>query len=185
MAEYAKKLPQARLNEMFISDLGNAFVKRKTDALKPMHLELALPSIIPAKVYLYNCTGPMGGRPGTEYKIQLIVENQKPGERRELIDPEGGFTFIVGFSSPLNNPDYGIYVIWETGKHREFAYSANCQVKLEYMLDALGRPIVYQIKKSNQEVIVIAQRHNLVEALKARMDVDAAKLTGAWKNVSY
>ena len=69
MAEYAKKLPQSQLNEMFIADLGDAFVARTAETLKPLQLLLALPSTIPAKVYLYNCTGPMGGRPGTEYKI--------------------------------------------------------------------------------------------------------------------
>lgn len=184
MAEYAKRIPQAQLNEMFISDLGDAFVRKTSDSLKPMHLELALPSVFPAKVYLYNCTGPMGGRPGTEYKIQLIIENQRPGQRRSLIDPEGGFTFVVGYSNPLHSPDYGIYVIWETGKHREFAYSANLQVKLEYMLDTLGKPIVYQTKRSTKEVLVMAQRHSLADALKARMDVDAAKMTGAWEYVT-
>ncbi len=184
MAEYAKKIPQAKLNEMFIADLGDAFIRKTSDSLKPMLLELALPSKIPAKVYLYNCTGPMGGRPGTEYKIQLIIENQHPGERRTLVDPEGGFTFVVGFSNPLNNPDYGIYVIWETGKHREFAYSANLQVKLEYMLDTLGKPIIYQQKRTTKEVLVMAQRSNLVKALIARMDVDAAKMTGEWEYVS-
>ncbi len=183
MAEYAKKMPQAKLNEMFIADLGDAFIQKKTDSLKPMLLDIALPSIVPAKVYLYNCTGPMGGRPGTEYKIQLIIENQKPGERRKLEDPEDGFTFVIGYSNPLNNPDYGIYVIWETGKHREFAYSANLQVKLEYMLDTLGKTVVYQTKRITQEVLVMARRNHLLEALKARMDVDTAKLMGVLKDV--
>ena len=183
MAEYAKKLPQSQLNEMFIADLGDAFVARTAETLKPLQLLLALPSTIPAKVYLYNCTGPMGGRPGTEYKIQLIIDNQHPGERKTLDDPEGGFTFVVGYSNPLNDPDYGIYIIWETGKHREFAYSANLQVKLEYMLDTLGAPIVYQTKRKTKEVLVMAQRNHLVEALQARMDVDAEKMTGAWEYV--
>ena len=184
MAEYAKKLPQAKLNEMFITDLGDAFVQKKSDSLKPIFLDLALPSIVPVKVYLYNCTGPMGGRSGTEYKIQLIIENQRPGERRLLIDPENGFTFIVGYANPLNDPAYGIYVIWETGKHREFAYSAILQVKLEYMLDTLGKSIVCQTKRTTKEVLVMAQRCHLIEALKMRMDVDTAKMIGAWNYVS-
>jgi len=184
MAEYARKLPQAKLNEMFIADLGDALVKNNSNLLKPLLLDVALPSVVPAKVYLYNCTGPMGGRSGTEYKIQLIIENQHSGERRSLIDPEGGFTFVVGYSNPLNDPNYGIYVIWETGKHRDFAYSANLQVKLEYMLDTLGKPIVFQTKHTTKEVLVMAQRKRLMEALKARLDVDAEKMTGVWKYVS-
>ena len=51
------------------------------------------------------------------------------------------------------------------------------------MLDTLGAPIVYQTKRKTKEVLVMAQRNHLVEALQARMDVDAEKMTGAWEYV--
>ena len=123
------------------------------------------------KVYLFNCTNPPGGRKHDEFKSQLIIENQKKPERGRLTEAPGEFVLLVGYATPFEDQMDGVYVIWETERHREFSFSANLQVKLEPMLETTEKKVVLYTK-ANGEVVILAKRRYLVDAVEERLHED-------------
>ena len=87
------------------------------------------------KVYIFNCTAPPGGRSIDEYKVQLILDGQKRGERGRFDTSDGKTILIVGYATPFVDLSGGIWVLFEFDKHIEFAYSANIQVYLRQILE--------------------------------------------------
>ena len=178
------RMTQKELHDIFLEDIGTFAGRVEDCGRKPLKMHLDFPFNRDIKAFIWNCTAPPGGRSIDEYKVQLILENQKRGMRGHFDETDGYKSLIIGYATPFVDKLQGLWVLFELDKHREFAYSANLQVKLEYMLDTLGKPIIYQQKRTTKEVLVMAQRSNLVKALIARMDVDAAKMTGEWEYVS-
>lgn len=78
---------------------------------------------------------------------------------------------IVGYATPFIDLSGGIWVLFELDKHKEFAYSANIQVYLRQILPALEEKI-YVCQKNNKEILVIAQRQYLKDALQKRFSID-------------
>jgi len=173
----SERIKQSDLQKMFRQDMGNCVKAYSDSGAKPLYLTCGLPISCKLKVYLFNCTNPPGGRKHDEFKSQLIIENQKKPERGRLTEGEGEFVLLVGYADPLGNPDDGVYVIWETEKHREFSFSANLQVKLDPMLETTEKKVVLY-EKSNGEIVVLARRQNLVDAVKKRLDQDVRILLG-------
>lgn len=167
----SSKLKQSELQAMFVHDLG-ACVKACVDnGTKPLYLTCGAPVNCKLKVYIFNCTNPPGGRKHDEFKSQLIIENQRKGDRGRLTEGPGEFVLVVGFATPFDGRDDGVYIIWETEKHREFSFSANLQIKLDPMLETTEKAVVL-FTKTNGERVVLAKRKNLASAIKARLDED-------------
>lgn len=168
----SEKLKQIDLQTMFLEDMGNCVEIHSEEGKKPLYLTCGTPINCKLKVYLFNCTNPPGGRTPDEFKSQLIIENQKKGERGRLIEGLNEYVLLIGFAVPYGDQSDGIYVIWETKKHREFAFSANLQVKLGPMLQTTEKKVVLYRKKSNGETVCIAKRKNLIEAICRRLNED-------------
>ena len=159
------------LNQMFLHDLGNRVVWHSDLSSKTLLVDLQNPKK-KLRVYLFNCTCPPGGRALDEYKVQLIIEGQKRGERGHLDNSDDRFVLVVGFASPFAEKEDGVYVMWDPLFHAEFAYSANLQCYLDPMLQAMTKDVVTCFKKGNKEQIVVTLRKNLSKAVERRIDLD-------------
>ena len=167
----SKRLTQKELPDLFLEDIGSCAEKVCHNGKKPLCLRLSYPFNRDLKAYIFNCTSPPGGRSIDEFKVQLILEGQKRGERGKFDTSDGKTVLIIGYAAPfLDNKD-GIWVLFELDKHLEFAYSANIQVYLRQILPALERD-VYICQKHNKEILVLSQRQYLLNALQQRFDID-------------
>lgn len=167
----ATRLTAKQLNEMFVSDLGEAFCVKSEIEKKPLLISPTATPEITYKVYIYNCTNPPGGRTLDEYKIQLILPDQGRGNRGHLDESDGTIILIVGFAI-YDSSENGVWVIWETDRHRDFAYSANLQVKMGNLLDTITNNVFYTKKPGNGEMIVVSDREHLCEAIALREKLD-------------
>lgn len=167
----SKRLRQNELHSLFLHDIGQCAEAISDNGRKPLYLRLQYPFNRELKIYIFNCTAPPGGRSIDEFKVQLILDGQKRGERGRFDTSDGKTTLIVGYAAPFVDIYGGFWVLFELDKHREFAYSANIQVYLRQLLPALERS-VYVCQKQNEEILVISQRTHLLEALKQRFDID-------------
>ena len=167
----ATRLSVSQLNEMFVSDLGEAYCLRNDIGQKPLLVSPVGHENIIYKVYIYNCTNPPGGRTLDEYKIQLILPGQGRGNRGYLDESDGTIILIVGFAV-YDSCENGVWVIWETNRHREFAYSANLQVKMGSLLDTITEKFFYIKKPGNGEYIVVSNRAHLPQAIALRQKID-------------
>jgi hypothetical protein len=166
-----RRLKQSELHSLFLKDIGDIAENVENIEKKPLRAHLKYPFNRDIKAYVFNCTGPPGGRTVDEWKVQLIIDNQKRGQRGRFIDSEGITILIVGYAQIFNNPEDGVWVLFELDKHREFAYSANIQIYLRQLMKALDEG-VYVHKKHNDEIVVIAKREYLIDGLKKRFDID-------------
>ena len=160
-----------QLNTLFVSDLKESFVLKNGLNEKPiLVVPKALPNVM-YKVYIYNCTNPVGGRSLDECKIQLKLPKQPKGMRGVLDESDGTNILIVGFFR-LDDRDNGAWIIWETDKHREFAYSTNLQIKVGFIYDTIVKKYFYTKKKGNSEIVVLSNRDSLVDAIDLRRRID-------------
>ena len=171
------RFKQNDLQLMFKNDMGKCVKEFSDTGAKPLYLTCGSPINCKLKVYLFNCTNPPGGRRPNEFKSQLIIENQKKSERGYLTEASGEFVLLIGYAVPFGDLDDGVYIIWETEKHREFSFSANLQVKLEPILETTEKRVVLYTK-SSKEIVVLAKRKNIVEAVQKRLDVDLKTMLG-------
>lgn len=171
-----ERLSQETLHTLLLSDLGQHISARCSDIRKkPLLLDLdSYPTKL--KIYLFNCTCPPGGRTPDEYKIQIILENQKRRERCRIDDSDSRLVLLMGYAVPLVAVEDGVYIIWETDMHRNAAYSANLQVSLSYMLKALGAGLFTYTKFGNAERMVLCDRRHIFEAIRKRKDWDMEEL---------
>lgn len=166
-----RRLKQSELHSLFLTDVGDIAENVESINRKPLRAHLKYPFNRDIKAYVFNCTGPPGGRTVDEWKVQLIIDNQKRGQCGRFDDSDGTTVLIIGYAQILNDTEDGVWVLFELDKHREFAYSANIQIYLRQMMKALETG-VYVHKKHNNEIVVIAKRECLVEGLKKRFDID-------------
>ena len=167
----ASKFSKRKLHQMFVDDLSDRVEWHSDINNKTLLVDLVHPRK-KLRVYLFNCTCPPGGRALDEYKVQLIIEGQKRGERGRLDNSDDRFVIIAGLASPFSDPEDGVYVMWDPAYHSEFAYSANLQCYLDPMLQALSENVVTCFKKGNKEQIVVAMRKNLSKAVERRINLD-------------
>jgi hypothetical protein len=167
----ATRLTAKQLNELFVADLGEAYCIKSEIEKKPLLISPVANPEITYKVYIYNCTNPPGGRTLDEYKIQLILPDQGRGNRGYFDETDGTIILIVGFAI-YDACENGVWVIWETDFHREFAYSANLQVKMENLLDTITKNVFYTKKPGNGEIIVVSDRMHLCDAIDLREKID-------------
>jgi hypothetical protein len=165
------RLPQRELHRLFIEDIDDYAKGIENDNRKPMKMYLQFPFNREVKLYIWNCTAPPGGRSEDEYKVQLIIDGQKRGERAHFDESDGSTVLIIGYATPFDDPEDGLWVLFELDKHREFAYSANIQIYLRQLLKGFEND-VYVHKKHNKETVVICRRKFLVQGLQKRFDID-------------
>mgnify|MGYP000171736203 CR=1 FL=1 len=177
-----RKLSQIELHELFLQDIFPYAEGIENMTKKPLMFKLRYPYICYVKAYLFNCTAPPGGRSIDEYKVQLILDNQKRGERGRFDDSDGKTVLIIGYADPLDDLNNGVWVLFELDKHREFAYSSNIQIYLRQILETLTHEVYVHIKH-NKEIVVLARRPYLLQALEKRFDIDLQVMINKSKNL--
>ena len=173
----AARFSKEELNGLIIEDLGDCVVWNSGINSKTLLLDLEMPKR-KLRIYVFNCTCPPGGRALDEYKIQMIIEGQSRGERGHINTDDGRIPLIMGYACPFDDDKDGVYIIWDTSFHMEFAYSANLQCYLDPMLQALSEDVVTCYKKGNREQIVVARREHLTKAIERRIQLDIQNLLG-------
>ena len=171
------RFSKEELNGLIIEDLGDRVVWNSGINSKTLLLDLEMPKR-KLRIYVFNCTCPPGGRALDEYKIQMIIEGQSRGERGHINTDDGRIPLIMGYACPFDDDKDGVYIIWDTNFHMEFAYSANLQCYLDPMLQALSEDVVTCYKKGNREQIVVAMREHLTKAIERRIQLDIQNLLG-------
>ena len=173
----AARFSKEELNGLIIEDLGDRVVWNSGINSKTLLLDLEMPKR-KLRIYVFNCTCPPGGRALDEYKILMIIEGQSSGERGHINTDDGRIPLIMGYACPFDDDKDGVYIIWDTSFHMEFAYSANLQCYLDPMLQALSEDVVTCYKKGNREQIVVARREHLTKAIERRIQLDIQNLLG-------
>lgn len=173
----AARFSKEELNGLIIEDLGDRVVWNSGINSKTLLLDLEMPKR-KLRIYVFNCTCPPGGRALDEYKIQMIIEGQSRGERGHINTDDGRIPLIMGYACPFDDDKDGVYILWDTSFHMEFAYSANLQCYLDPMLQALSEDVVTCYKKGNREQIVVARREHLTKAIERRIQLDIQNLLG-------
>ena len=172
MVSSAKRLSQQKLHTLFLEDIGEYADNVIDTGRKPLCFRLLFPFNRDIKAYVFNCTADGGGgRTIDEFKVQLILDGQRRGHRGSFDVNDRCTILIVGYAVPFLDEEKGIWILFEVDKHQNFAYSANIQVYLRQMLQALDND-VYVCKKNNHEMLVLSQRCHLLDALSERFKID-------------
>ncbi len=175
------RMTPSELHDQFLAALRDLVVEHSDLGVKPLELKMEGSLPLRARVYMYNATRPPGGRPVGEYKIQLIVPNHPRGERGNF-DLSGRRTvLLVGYSA-----EDAVFVLWDAGAYRDFAYSRNVQVTSETILAAFAKGIGLQERRLRpgggmmvSETVVTATAEYLAEAIGMRVALSRKRLLGA------
>lgn len=174
------RMTPSELHAEFLTALSDLVVEHSDPGIKPLEFEMQGSLPLRARVYMYNATRPPGGRPAGEYKIQLIVSNHPRGERGNFDLSDGRIVLLVGYAA-----EDAVFVFWDAGAYRDFAYSRNVQVKSETILAAFARGIGLQERRLRpgggtmvRETVVAATADHLVEAIAMRVDLSRKRLLG-------
>lgn len=168
----------SELHAAFLAALNGLVVGFSDLGVKPLELEMEGSLPLRARVYMYNATRPPGGRPAGEYKVQLIVPNHPRGERGNFDLSDGRTVLLIGYAA-----EDAVFVLWDAGAYRDFAYSRNVQVKSETILAAFARGIGLQKRRLRpgrglmvHETVVAATGEYLAEAIGMRIDLSRKRL---------
>ena len=174
------RMTPSELHAEFLAALSDLVVEHSDLGVKPLELEMQGSLPLRARVYMYNATRPPGGRPAGEYKIQLIVPNHERGQRGNFDLSDGRIVLLVGYAA-----DNAVFVLWDGGAYRDFAYSRNVQVRSETILAAFARGIGLQERRLRpgggmmvRETVVAATADHLAEAIGLRVDLSRKRLLG-------
>ena len=174
------RMTPSELHTEFLAALSDLVVEHSDLGAKPLELQMEGSLPLRARVYMYNATRPPGGRPAGEYKIQLIVPNHERGQRGNFDLADGRIVLLVGYAA-----DDAVFVLWDAGAYRDFAYSRNVQVKSETILAAFARGIGLQERRLRpgggmmvRETVVAATGEHLAEAIALRVDLSRKRLLG-------
>ena len=131
------RMRQRVLHTLLVTALDGWVVQHSELDAKPLELDLRAPLPSPTRVYMYNATRPPGGRPAGEYKVQLILPGQAPGQRGNFYPSDGRTVLLVGYAV-----DEAVFVLWDAGAYRDFGYSRNVQLegrlRAEYSLSRVS-----------------------------------------------
>ena len=174
------RMTPSELHAEFLAALSDLVVEHSDLGAKPLELEIQGSLPLRARVYMYNATRPPGGRPAGEYKIQLILPNHERGQRGNFDLSDGRTVLLVGYAT-----EDAVFVLWDAGAYRDFAYSRNVQVKSETILAAFARGIGRQERRLRpgggmmvREMVVAATADHLAEAIALRVDLSRKRLLG-------
>jgi hypothetical protein len=175
-----RRLDQDELHGRFLEALGPSVVGHSGVETKPMEVDLRPPLPPRIRVYLFNATRPPGGRPAGEFKIQLMASGQGRGERGSFDTSGGRLVIVAGYAV-----DEDVFILWDGGLYKDFAWSRNVQVRSETVLEAFSGAIGRQERNLRPadgarvtETVVTAAPARLGEALTFRMDLTRRRLLG-------
>ena len=162
------RMTTVELSELFVGALGDHVVFTSDFEKKPLLIDLAIPQTVRLRVYLFNCTNPIGGRSPNELKFQLMVPGHKRGARANFDYSDGRVVCVCGYIKWKNDPDSGVFAFCDPSFHLDFAFSANVQIPLHVTMGAYSRSLSIGRKK-NGETIIAVTPSNLLAGLKKRI----------------
>ena len=172
--------PQAVLCEKLKGGLPKARFS-SGEATRPAHV--SVPGLADVRIYLWTLTTIRSeDRDPSEYKIELILPNQKRGERGEL-ELADKPTFLFGYS-----PNFGVFVGWQASLHREFGYSSTVHVQESTLEEAraTGWAVDPPRKvKAGIEVSVAFSPANLKRFMEASIQADKEGKFGVSRELHY
>jgi len=178
LSESPPKLRKQQMHQLFIDAVGTAVLRHSSINAAPLLVDLKPPCPLRLRVYMFNGTNPPGGRALDEYKIQIILPDQRRGSRASLDFSDGRMPVLAAYVCIADGVKDGVFVLWDAFKHSDFAYSANMQVKSETIIKALASPTVLS-KRNNEEIIIAAQAPYLLDAIKYRVEIMQKNITEA------
>lgn len=159
-------LPKPVLAQHIIDALGSDLVA--VGDLEDVPLRVEVTGLLPLAMYAFAVSDPPGGREPDELKIQLIAPGQERGERGNFDAPDDdSYVILLGYSQ-----DYEVFVLWDAYKHRDFAWSKNCQIRLAPIKDAQISGVGYRERRLGSgatERIIVARPDHLARALGERV----------------
>jgi hypothetical protein len=168
-----EKNTKSEIHQKFVEHLDEE-VKEHSE-FEDIPFEIYFRQFLPSKirVYAYNVTHPPGGRSNGEHKAQLILPNQSHDERASFDHSDGYTVLLLGYV-----PDSDVFILWDAGLHRDFAYSKNVQVKAETVYKALAGEIGTQVRhlQTGDETVVTTNPNNLAEAIELRSELTQERL---------
>ena len=172
------RLSVVEMHRRFVEALGDSVVSHSDLGIKPLEIDLAHPFPEKLRVYLFNATRPAGGRPLGEHKIQLILPNQRRGQRGTFDHGDGRFAILGGYSA-----EDDVFIFWDAGLYEDFAWSRNVQVKAETITQASTGSIAEQVRvlrpkggKQVTETVLAADTAQLPSAIARRVELTLARL---------
>jgi hypothetical protein len=113
-----------------------------------------------------------------ERKIQLIVPGQRRSERGNLDHGGGRIVLLVGYEA-----DADVFILWDAGTYRNFAYSMNVQVNAETIFAAYSGKVELQKRLRRtpvivDETVVCAPPELLPAAIDLRVSLSLSRLLG-------
>jgi hypothetical protein len=130
--------------------------------------------------YCFTMTGPPGGRPVGEHKIQLMVPEQTKGTRGAVDFRAGFYTLLVGWS-----PEERVFALWDAYLHQSFAYSQNVQVKGAAVWLARTRGLTTcgrRLHGSILETVVLCRHERLQDGIAERIRLSALRVAESQGN---
>lgn len=162
-------LSQRELHERFLAALGDIVLRADDADRKPLTLEAMPPLPSRLRVYIYNATNPPGGRSGGEHKIQFMVPDQARGERGNFDSSGERAVVVAGYAE-----DHDAFILWDATLHRDFAWSANAQVRTETIEQAVAAGGVATqtraLGSGAAELVIAVPAAALLDGLVARFD---------------
>lgn len=167
------RLKISEIHERIINSLGDRAISLSDHQAKPLIIKTTGAISHKFRIYAFNCNNPPGGRPLNEYKIVLTV-GQEPGQRGNFDNSDGCISIVLGYIADLD-----VFVLWDTSKHKNFAFNKNLQVKGDTILNSLAKSLSFQQRKTIHgiETIIAARSTLLYEALLKRVEILIHDLT--------
>jgi hypothetical protein len=169
-----RPIPKATLHARILASANNEV--ENYSPLDKVPFNVHLTTLGNLSFYAFTLTSPPGGRPTGEYKIQLIVPEQKRGERGHLYQADGAFTILAGWSR-----DENIFSLWDAYAHETFAYSQNLQVKgnCVWLAQTNGISTCKRQLRGGRgvETVVVCRADRFIEGIRARIHFSAHRLS--------
>ncbi len=166
------KLSITELNSLFLYKINSDYELISSINEKPLLFSMHIGTIEKKfRVYIFNCTNPPGGRQLDEYKIQLIMPEQKRGMRGTLDFSDDYIVLLVGYAQIGIKKDDGVFIFWDALCHEEFAYSANVQIRYPLLIKAINEGLSINEKRGNKETVITARTDFLLEAIIKRIAI--------------
>lgn len=154
---------RAKLQQQFLSNLGDVVIKASSNKERPLIVRINKPYELSLVIYLFPGTNPPGGRKNDEYKFNLNVPYQKPGEKGNF-DSTDGIPLLIAYVE-----SYDVYVIFDCKYHKNFSCNANIQFKQSVLLEAYQNGIAFA-KKGNGESIIAIKADNIILGISKWFD---------------
>lgn len=159
MAKRHNVQPQRlELHNAFVKALGSNVTSISDITYRPFLVTLSNPLPLTIEVYLFPALNPMGGRSAHEYKINLLLQDHKPREKRNF-PTNDHFLILVSYVQ-----DFKIFVLFDPYSHKEFTPNTNVQFPDSLVFQAMLNGIAWFRKKSG-EVLIASTSRRLIEAL--------------------